>query len=153
MVGFGALGEYALGEAPPLDERDLRPRKVLLSAVLDDVADQLTQLTEFGHNGPPVDKPLPLTVEEIDELRGAIATLKAHSIQAPHDQAAIASLGLLKTVGKKLGDYVDSLLGSMAKTAGEELVKWGVRCGAFKLMIDWAAQLAQTCLQLPGPPS
>lgn len=149
LLGLGAMSELPLSTAPPLNENDRANGKALLDAVLTEIDGQLAQLTEFGHNGPPVDTPLPLSKGEIAELRTAIAALKTDPLKSLSTPQSLTSLDILKKTGEKIGTYLDTFISSMAKSAGEETGKWVVRCGALGWLIQWALNLASQVFKLP----
>jgi hypothetical protein len=70
-------------------------------AVVEDLMAKMPRDVGIGHNQPP------LTSEEIQEIRDALAILKAKPVEAVKAKAAASTL---KKIGEKLGTYLDGCM-------------------------------------------
>lgn len=87
----------------------------------------------IGHNNPPeCIETMVLDSAELEELRNAVALLKAQPVEPTELLDAIAqAASTLTNIGKKITGYCakqsDSFISETVKSAGEALGKWLVR--------------------------
>jgi hypothetical protein len=117
LTGEVAMRSEAVVISPAQHEKVLSQVAVLERLM----AELPEQPPGIGHNRPPVGE------EDKGEITKAIAILKTQPVvpQAPDEARAAAST--LKTIGERLGGYLDTFLSEAAKSAGREFGKRIVR--------------------------
>jgi hypothetical protein len=122
-----ASSEIAEPIGPPGEAGDQASFKVetIARAAPEDVLSRVTMLEALmaempkhpvgiGHNQQP-----PITREDVDEIKDALASLKAQRVVLTEAKAAASTL---KKIGGKLGAYLDAFVMELAKSAGKQLV-------------------------------
>jgi hypothetical protein len=138
MVGFGAIGEFAIGEALPIDEpRQLHAEMLRRINAVEAAVAQLKQPDiGIGHNQPP-DSTVDVRniTEDLAAIFSAITFLKAQPpVSAAAPPESIEAATRLRAVGQKFVEYADGFSKNFFDSAGAEAGKWIVRGPALAVL-------------------
>jgi hypothetical protein len=117
------------------------PHEEMLSriAILESLMAELPkQPVGIGHNQQLI------TQDDVQEIKQAIAILKAQpAVPTAPDQARAAG-STLKNIGERLGTYLDAFMLEAAKSGGKELGKRLVQFPYWYILVDALMRLAQS---------
>jgi hypothetical protein len=128
-----------LREAAVKDKASQHEEMLLRITILERlIADLPKQPIGIGHNQPPITK------EDIQEIKQAIATMKAQPVVPTALNEASAAGSTLKKIGERLGTYLDACLLEASRSVGKELGKRLVQLSYWYILLDALMKLAQS---------
>jgi UDP-N-acetylglucosamine acyltransferase len=113
-----------------------------IAALEEALANVSPPLSGIGHNNPPEPlEPVPLSLEDQNDLEAAVAILKSQSVQPEAEPtAAIVAANTIASLGQRLKTYAarqgDIFVSEATKAAGSELGKWAVRLPLWALLAE-----------------
>jgi hypothetical protein len=106
------------------------------------MAEMPKQSIGIGHNQPP-----PITSEDVQEIKDALATLKAQQVVPTAPDEARAAGSTLKKIGGRLVAYLDAFMMEASKSLGKEGVKRLLRLGYWYLLAQLLNGVANTVME------